>query len=273
MGANTTQPIFCCLGDNVAGDPSQYVFDRLFADANLDWKTLTVEIEKQHFIEGLNGVRAMRFDGVRLLPSLSQFAVGSFLGNPQLEFIGEVSSAMVTQQGWSAWHALGRGLVQELQLGLDWQLARLVLLGNSVLSRSVAVACEGCVPQSFHWIQGPDLAGGPLSPELSGRITRLEGPLEKSDDRPQALDIGATVIVGDDRNDLVHLAQVATREQNPVHVITGSTFAKADLPDHVQVHGPVEQFVYSNAFDFEQWTGQAANRVMIREAYEEYLDF
>lgn len=62
------QPIVCCLGDDVGGNPTQFVLERAFADRGLtDWKLFSAEIANEKFGEALQAFELLGIENVLLL--------------------------------------------------------------------------------------------------------------------------------------------------------------------------------------------------------------
>ena len=66
--SSNVQSIVCCLGDPVAGNPSQFLMQRAAASQSLDWMFVTAEVPEEKIIEAFQGIRALRFSGVAFLP-------------------------------------------------------------------------------------------------------------------------------------------------------------------------------------------------------------
>jgi shikimate dehydrogenase len=56
------------MGDPVAGNPTQYMLEKAFAVANLDWRFLTFEVSAVDFELALKGARIFEFRGIMLAP-------------------------------------------------------------------------------------------------------------------------------------------------------------------------------------------------------------
>ena len=60
---NALQEIVCCMGQPVAGNPTQFMMERAFAAAGLDWRYLTLEVPPERLGDAVRGMRAMGFRG------------------------------------------------------------------------------------------------------------------------------------------------------------------------------------------------------------------
>src|SRR6185295_14648082 len=65
MSANL-QEVVCCLGQPVAGNPTQYMMEKAFAAVGLDWRYLTLEVAPEGLADAVRGMRAMGFRGCNL---------------------------------------------------------------------------------------------------------------------------------------------------------------------------------------------------------------
>src|SRR5688572_12785383 len=66
MSSNSLQQVVCCLGQPVAGNPTQYMLEKAFAAAGLDWEYLTCEVPPEKLADAIKGVRALGFKGANL---------------------------------------------------------------------------------------------------------------------------------------------------------------------------------------------------------------
>ena len=57
------QTIVCCLGQPVAGNPTQFMIERAFRAARLDWRYLTLEVSPENLAAAVAGMRALGFKG------------------------------------------------------------------------------------------------------------------------------------------------------------------------------------------------------------------
>ena len=68
MSTHPQQDVCCLMGDPIAGNPTQYMLEKAFAVADLDWRFLTFEVSAAEFEGALKGVRIFDFRGVMLAP-------------------------------------------------------------------------------------------------------------------------------------------------------------------------------------------------------------
>lgn len=68
MSNHPQQDVCCLMGDPVAGNPTQYMLEKAFAVADLDWRFLTFEVSALDFEMALKGARIFEFRGIMLAP-------------------------------------------------------------------------------------------------------------------------------------------------------------------------------------------------------------
>src|SRR5260370_14946829 len=63
MPSTPLQEAVCCIGQPVSGNPTQYMMEKAFAAAGLDWKYLTCEVPPEKLADAMQGLRALGFKG------------------------------------------------------------------------------------------------------------------------------------------------------------------------------------------------------------------
>jgi len=297
LSSGATQPLLCCLGENVAGSSTQFLMERAIEATEIDWRAITVEVAANELGNALTGMSAMKFTAARFFPSLQSPAAGLLgVNSPQLQFLGAVTSASRTPTGWQAWHHWGPALLQWTRQSYASPPALCWLHGDSVRCRSVLIALHElahinstALPQAVLWSDPPrSLTTGQLPTELLSiageeRIlpielfadTRAETALFTQ--RLTQLTVESaqftTLIVGEEFPTQLH-----NLEGSALACVCagGSEFikqAKKLKPEPACVLSEVEQSIACEAYDFQRWTGQPINPALLRDAYDEYCDF
>ncbi len=133
---SAVQPILCCLGQSVGECPTQYLMELAFADQHLDWRAITVDVKQEDLAAAIDGARAMGLRGLRLWGDTQNFAVES-LGHTGLP----VSSALLTESGWEAWHTDGYVLANLVRDGISAG-------GSSAHGKPISFVLFGDTPQT-----------------------------------------------------------------------------------------------------------------------------
>ena len=139
--SDSLQEIVCCMGQPVAGNPTQFMMEHAFADAGLDWRYLTLEVPPESLADAVRGLRAMGFKGgnftiphkvavIEHLDGLSEAAelmgaVNCINRDANDQLIGENTD--------------GKGFVQSLREVTDPAGKKVVILGAGGAARAIAV--------------------------------------------------------------------------------------------------------------------------------------
>ena len=70
VAAAALQEVVALLGCPAAGNPAQYLFERMIAAAGLDWQFVTLDVPPERIAEAIAGVSAMGFRGCLLAGAL-----------------------------------------------------------------------------------------------------------------------------------------------------------------------------------------------------------
>lgn len=128
------------MGQPVAGNPTQYIMEKAFAAAGLDWRYLTLEVPPESLADAVRGMRAMGFRGgnftvphkvavVPLLDALSEAAAA----------IGAVNCVNHVDGKLIGENTDGKGFLESLRTIVDPAGKQIVVLGAGGAARAVAV--------------------------------------------------------------------------------------------------------------------------------------
>ncbi|QDU28175.1 Shikimate dehydrogenase [Anatilimnocola aggregata] len=140
MPHQALQEIVCCLGQPVAGNPTQYMMEKAFVAAGLDWRYLTLEVPADKLTDAVRGLRAMGFRGanftiphkVAVIPLLDSLS-------PAAELMGAVNCVKRDGAKLLGENTDGKGFVQSLRSLLDPSGKRIAILGSGGAARAIAV--------------------------------------------------------------------------------------------------------------------------------------
>ncbi len=177
---SVAQPIICCIGESVAGQPTQFLVERAAASCETDWRAISVEVPPEKFEAACNGMLAMRFQGLRIFGSYQRRAVNALAAEyPSALFVGYLTSGMPSDNGWVLWDHVGYAWIDLLIRKAGDRAAVIWLHGDSRTTRSVFVAlvARGGTDVRWLWTQSPPLESDRLWPKditqwvAEGRIT------------------------------------------------------------------------------------------------------
>lgn len=139
VSSSSLQEIVCLLGQPVAGDPTQFMMERAFERAGLDWRFLTFEVHPDRLAAALNGADALGFYGALLIAPHHRAATA--LVKP-LSTAAEVSGTVnLLRRREAALHGdntLGAGALAAVRSVIDPAGKRVVLLGAGGAASSIA---------------------------------------------------------------------------------------------------------------------------------------
>jgi shikimate dehydrogenase len=291
------QPLVACLGNPVAGNPTQFVMSRIARDAELDWRFFTSEVALDQFEAAFRGVKALGMAGMAILDPFQEQAVG-FLDSVSegVSRWGRVSVARRDGNAWIGENTLGAGLIHSLRTKLSVPPQR---EDGTMSPQSIAVWGPS---QTAHAIHGllPTLDGDFATLLCVGKSENMESRAANDAEQPAKSDVRA-----------VGLEEMASLER-PVRVLVldfpasqrftrPKTMAKwfqqiawATAPVVVCTHGreqldeeslewlqgrdativeELELMAHRAAVDFHFWTGVEPSIELIREALVEYLQW
>jgi shikimate dehydrogenase len=140
MPSTSLQEVVCCLGQPVAGNPTQYMMEKAFAAAGLDWRYLTCEVPPEKLADAMMGLRALGFKGanftiphkVAVIPHLDSLSAAAELMGA-VNCINRVGSKLVGD------NTDGKGFYQSLREACDPAGLSIVILGAGGAARAIAV--------------------------------------------------------------------------------------------------------------------------------------
>lgn len=140
MADKPIQELVSCMGQPVAGNPTQFMMERAFEDCELDWRYLTLEVPAENLKDAMAGFRAMGLRGgnftiphkvevIRYLDGLSEAA----------ERMGAVNCVNVVDGKLIGENTDGKGFVQSLKTLVEPAGQKVVIIGAGGAARAISV--------------------------------------------------------------------------------------------------------------------------------------
>ncbi|HZL91621.1 MAG TPA: shikimate dehydrogenase [Pirellulaceae bacterium] len=280
MSAPSLQEIVCCIGQPVAGNPTQYMFEKAFTAAGLDWRYLTLEVSPQNLGDAVRGMKAMGFRGgnftiphkvavIEHLDGLSQAA----------ELMGAVNCVHREGDKLLGENTDGKGFVQSLKGFVDPVGKRVTMMGAGGAARAIGVELGLSGAAEITVVNRNQQRGEELVKLLNDRakvqanFAALNGqfaiPL-KTD-----IFINATSIGLNDEEARVPIARDSLR---PGLIVADVVFnpAETQLLAEAKENGchvldGLGMLVNQAVISFKIWTGVEPDAAVMREALEEFL--
>ncbi len=275
------QQIVCCMGQPVTGNPSQFMMERAFAAAHLDWRYLTLEIAPENLGDAVRGMRAMGFRGGNFtLPH--KVAVIEHLDrlSEAAELMGAVNCVSIEEGTLIGENTDGKGFVESLRQITDPAGKRVALFGAGGAARAIAVELALAGTESITVINRTRERGESLVALLKERI---EIPSEfilwdSEIEIPADADVvinGTSIGLGDQQARLPIVADsfdprqvVADVVFNPVQ----TRFLQEATERGCKTLDGLGMLVNQGVIGFRIWTGVEPDRAVMREAIEEFLE-
>lgn len=275
------QQLVCRMGQPVAGNPTQFMMQRAFAAAGLDWLYLTFEVCPENLSDAVRGMRAMEFQGANFtIPH--KIAVIEHLDrlSETAALMGAVNCVYREDGQLVGDNTDGQAFVESLRNVTDPAGKKVVLLGAGGAARAIGVELGRAGVAELTIINRTPETGQTLVDllidhvHLSARLIPWKGQLAV----PDGTDIlvNATPIGLLDPDAPVPLDMKSVR---PPMVVTDVILNPPDtwlLRQAAQrgcttLNG-LGMLVQQGVIAFRRWTGQDADPIVMREAVEEYLE-
>lgn len=269
------------MGQPVAGNPTQFMMERAFVAAGLDWRYLTLEVPVAQLPDAIRGLRAMGFRGgnftiphkVAVIPLLDGLS-------PAAELMGAVNCVKREGEKLLGENTDGKGFVESLRTILDPAGKRVVILGSGGAARAIAVELGLCGAADITIVNRTSARGQDLVTLLTDRVkigsqlVQWKGDYEVPADCDvmiNATSIGlgdAQARVAVDVNSLRKELVVADVIFNPPRT---RLIRDAEQRGCRTLDG-LGMLVNQAVIGFKIWTGVDADPTVMREALEEFLN-
>jgi shikimate dehydrogenase len=274
MTSQALQETIALLGCPAAGNPAQYLYERAFAEAALDWRFLTLDVSPEQVGAALGGVEAMGFRGCMLSgPLRGQAAARVATLSPAAMFSQAVSLVERQPTGLVGHMTDGRGLLEALRGHIDPTGTRILLVGAGPAARAAAlelslaraaeiIVCNRTADhaadlvEALSAIEGVAAAALPWQPEITVP--------EQVDIVISAVPAEAAPALAGLRKDHV-VADFALVSQ-PAPIVAAAQKHGACAIDGLEIH------CAKTAIDFHTWTGLDPDTDLLRELLDEYLN-
>ena len=269
------------MGQPVAGNPTQFMMERAFVAAELDWRYLTLEVSPRNLEDAMRGLRAMGFRGANFtIPH--KVAVIQYLDelSEAAELMGAVNCVNRVDDKLVGENTDGKGFVDSLRGVTDVAGKRVVILGAGGAARAIAVELGLSGVADITIVNRTEQRGQELADLLSDRvkITARYVAWEGDHSVPEDVDIliNATSIGLGDADARVAVDVESMRESLVVADVVFNPAQTRFLRDATE-RGctPLDglgMLVNQGVIGFRIWTGVEPDAQVMREALEEYLE-
>lgn len=281
MPVSQLQEICACLGQPVAGNPTQYMMERAFASHQLDWRYLTLEVPPERLGDAIRGMRALGFRGGNITKP-HKCEVIQFLDatSEAASLMGAVNCINRDGDRLIGENTDGKGFVQSLRAVTDPAGKRVVILGAGGAARAIAVEIALAGAAEFTIVNRTPQRGQELADLLTGKLqaTATLTPWEGDYEVPEGIDvlINATSIGLFEPDARVPLSEDSLK---PPLVVADVVFNPPEtrLLRDARERGctlldGLGMLVNQAVIGFKIWTGIDPDPAVMREALEEFLE-
>jgi shikimate dehydrogenase len=276
MPSSALQEVVALLGCPAAGNPAQYLFERMIVAAGLDWRFLSFDVPADRVGDAIRGAAAMGFRGCLLSGPLRAAALPVVAtASPAATFAGAVSLVTREPAGPAGHMTDGRGVLEALRAHVDPAGGRVLVVGAGAAARAAAL--------ELALAQAAEIVVCSRSPERAAAVVDAVAGLGAS--AASVLPWGPTIEVPDRvgivvvtvpatgpkptaplaalRPDLV-VADLAVVGQ-PAPAVAAARQHGACVIDGLEIH------CERTAIDFQSLTGIEPDTDELREALDEFL--
>jgi shikimate dehydrogenase len=274
------QEITFVLGQPVVGNPTQFMMERAFAAAGLDWRYLTLEVPPERLADAVRGVRGLGFRGGNLTMPHKVAVIEHLDELTQAASIMQAVNCIKNEEGrLIGENTDGKGFLQALATVTEPAGKKSVVLGAGGAARAIAVELALAQAAEITIVNRSAARGQELTDLLRDKTSVAAEYAAWNEDYsvPQAADIliNATSIGLFDRNARVPVKPDTFR---PGLVVADVIFNPSDtrILREAKERGcttldGLGMLVNQAAIAFQFWTGIAPDAALMREAVEEFL--
>lgn len=280
MSNSTLLEKCCLLADTVVGDPTHFMIEQAFEQAELDWRFMSFEIEEDQLAPALTGLDVLGFRGVKLANGFRLPAAGLV---PKLTSrarrAGSVSCLVRQDDQLVGDDLFGDAFVEAVDEVHKLVDAHLLVIGSGRTARSIAAAASSAGAVSIHLADDDEAALEELAAELSAESSTCEfTPLGIENNTVYVPGGVAIVAFAPATGDEIPRPMIDAEGvgQQLVLVDTRLSSSRTGLLRFAAQQGAVviegvELMARETALTLEAWTSLEFHRAPLREMAEEYL--
>lgn len=273
------------MGDPVAGNPTQYMLEKAFAVADLDWRFLTFEVSAADFEAALAGARIFDFRGV-MLAKPHRGKVGHYLKSmtDAARLSGQVNCLERRGDDLRGHNTEGQALRRLLDGNVTLKGVHATILGCGRLVKSLAteLALAGAAALEIVCL-------APAEVEPLVKVVREDPQTATVGCRVTAWPTSGLITLADPCRLLINTTKIGRHDSDAKLPIDVSALSKDAVVVDAVYNPPSTRLmrearkagmktidgltllVEQAAIAFEIWTGRKPDREAMREAVEEFL--
>jgi shikimate dehydrogenase len=281
VSSSAAQPLLALLAHPVGGNPTQYMIEKAFAHHDLDWRYLTFEVGSDNLADAVRGLRALGFRGGHCADPHKQAVIPLLDRTPDAAaMIGAVNLILREGDALVGENTEGKGVVDAIRRTLDPAGRRVVLIGAGRVARAVAIELAAAGAAGLTIVNRTQSRAAELAEALTVKfqVPALAAPWE------------AECAITPDINILIQAASPGNGGEEIRPPILLDSLGPDLLVADVAADSPrswllseaaergcktidgLSMFIEQVAIAFRLWTGVDPDRLVLREAVEEFLE-
>lgn len=281
MPDSPLQSIVCCMGQPVAGNPTQFMMERAFAAAGLDWRYLTFEVPPERLADAIRGMRAMGFRGGNFTIPHKVAVIEHLDGlSTAAELMGAVNCVNRDGDQLIGENTDGKGFVQSLRELAEPAAQNVVVLGAGGAARAIAVEIALAKAARITIVNRNESRGRELADLLA----------ERTDVEAEFVAWDGDFVVPAETGILINATSIGLGDAEARVPVDAESLAPEMIAADVIFNPPQTQFlrtasqrgcrtldglgmlVNQAVIGFKIWTNVDPDPAVMREALEEYLE-
>ena len=290
------QPYVCCLGNPVAGNPTQFVMYRAARAAGVDWRFFTSQVEIDQFEIAFRGVQALGLSGMALFDPFQTKSLELLDSVTESAMcLGRVNVARLDGNSWLGDNTFGLAIVNCILPLLEpkrttvsaesldvteHQPPCVLVVGASEVAKSMRLANEEISERIFSLQSGTEVESQGAD---AGSLPRSKAPWELAsvDEFAQANRSVDSLVLSEIPSAALirQLSSLQWSSAPSCLLLCNSTEKQIRLwKDAIKVPNLkhidiVDLMAHQAAADFQFWTGVSPMIEPIRDSLEEYLQW
>ncbi len=283
------QPYVCCLGNPVAGNPTQFVMYRAARACGVDWRFFTSQVEVDQFETAFHGVQALGLSGMALFDPFQSMAL------PLLDSVtesamclGQVNVARLDGNSWLGDNTLGTGIIKCIESYVNTCLESkgdrppvVLVIGDRRIAKAMRLASPELAKRIVVVPEGLDAKAKQVSEESDPPVVKDACELASIEEFVEnGFSVDCLVLTNVPGATLLRqISALSWSNSASCLVLSGaSEKLQRQWRDSVKIHNIthveiVELMAHQAAADFYFWTGVMPAIDLIRDSLEEYLQW
>lgn len=269
----------CLLTEAAAGDPTHFMMEQAFEQADLDWRFASFEIDPANLAIALQGLDVLGFRGAKLADAFRVPAAQLLTHlTPRARIAQSVTCLVRHEERWVGEELLGEAFVQAVASIIPLADTHVLVVGTGGVARSLAAAAASAGSTSIAIADSPGASLSELVAELGAELPQTsfsELTIENSRLRPPR-DVRIVVYAPDSEEDVCPTFDTTDLAQPFLLVDTRLSASRTGLSRYAAEQGAtvidgVELLARETALTLQAWTGMEFHLAPLRDMAEEYL--